>query len=319
MKKYFTIALKGFAMGAADVVPGVSGGTIAFITGIYEELLESINGITSHIKLLLQGNVKAYFKAINGPFLVSLFAGILIAVFTLARVFTFLLEHYPVQVWGFFFGLVVGSVFYVGSKIGRWNALVLVALFVGTFVSYWITVLPPSESVDSNLFLFFAGAVAIMAMILPGISGSFILLLMGAYTAVMVAIKDFDVLKLVLFAGGCLVGLLSFSKVLKWTLSNYEKPTLALLTGFLVGSLNKIWPWKENLINRVNSHGEVVPFITKNVSPKDYGHIGNADIELGIVHQEPVLALAILFAVLGLGVILLFWKLEPKDLRPNKL
>lgn len=311
MKKYFTIALKGFAMGAADVVPGVSGGTIAFITGIYEELLDSINAVTANVGLLLKGKVVDYFKAINGSFLVSLFIGIGCAIFTLARLFTYLLETYPVQVWGFFFGLVVGSVFYVGSKIGKWNFVVLLALFIGTFVSYWITILPPSTSSDSSLFLFFAGAIAIMAMILPGISGSFILLLMGAYATVMGAIKNFDVMRLGLFALGCLVGLLSFSKVLKWTLNKFEKPTLALLTGFLVGSLNKIWPWKENIMNRINSHGDIVPFITKNVAPSEYSHIGPADLEMGITHQDPVLGLAIMFSIVGFAVILLFWKLEP--------
>ena len=314
MTKYFNVAIKGFAMGAADVVPGVSGGTIAFITGIYDELLDSINAVVPNLKLLFKGRVKSFFEAINGPFLISLFIGIGTAIFTLAKLFTFLLEHYPVQVWSFFFGLVVGSVLYVGSKVGKLNLLTIVALLVGTFLSYWLTIIPPSANVDSTWFLFISGAIAIMAMILPGISGSFILLLLGAYSTVLSAVKDLDIMKLGVFLLGCTLGILSFSKVLKWTLNNYRKPTLALLTGFLVGSLNKLWPWKENIINRINSHGEVVPFITKNVVPGDYSHIGPADIELGILVQEPVTMFAVLFAFIGLALILLFWKLEPKGL-----
>jgi putative membrane protein len=312
MKKYFTIMLKGFAMGAADVVPGVSGGTIAFITGIYDELLDSINSILPNLKLLFKGKLSSFFKAINGSFLISLFAGIGVAIFTLAKLFTYLLESFPVQVWSFFFGLVIGSVLYVGSKVGKLNLWTVVALLIGTFVSYWITIIPPSDSVDSSFFLFFAGAIAIMAMILPGISGSFILLLMGAYSTVLGAVKDLNFLKIGIFMLGCLVGLLSFSKVLKWTLNNFRKPTLALLTGFLVGSLNKLWPWKENILNRMNSKKEIVPFIDKNVAPSEFSHIGPADLELGITSQEPVVMFAVIFCFIGLALILLFWKLEPK-------
>lgn len=304
--------LKGFAMGAADVVPGVSGGTIAFITGIYDELLDSINSILPNLKLLFKGKLSSFFKAINGPFLISLFAGIGVAIFTLAKLFTYLLENFPVQVWSFFFGLVIGSVLYVGSKVGKLSLWTIVALLVGTFVSYWITILPPSADVDSSVFLFFAGAIAIMAMILPGISGSFILLLMGAYSTVLGAVKDLNFLKIGIFMLGCLVGLLSFSKILKWTLTNFRKPTLALLTGFLVGSLNKLWPWKENIVNRINSHGKIIPFIDKNVAPSEFSHIGPADLELGITSQEPVVSLAVVFCFIGLALILLFWKLEPK-------
>jgi len=314
MKKYFTIALKGFAMGAADVVPGVSGGTIAFITGIYDELLDSINSVLPNLNLLFKGKFVSFFKAINGTFLLSLFIGLGTAVFSLAKLFTYLLEHFPVQVWSFFFGLVIGSVLYVGSKVGKLNLITVLALLVGTFVSYWITILPPSADVDSTVFLFFAGAIAIMAMILPGISGSFILLLLGAYSTVLGAVKDLDVAKIGVFVLGCLVGLLSFSRILKWGLTNFRKPTLALLTGFLVGSLNKLWPWKENLLNRENSHGEIVSFITKNVAPSDYSHIGLADKELGITIQDPVLGLAIIFSLVGFALILLFWKLEPKGI-----
>ena len=313
MRKYFIVGLKGLAMGAADVVPGVSGGTIAFITGIYEDLLDSINAVVPSLKFLLKGEFRNFWEEINGNFLLSLFAGIGIAIFSLAKIFSYLLEFYPVQLWAFFFGLVAGSVVFVGSKITKINVTTLLFFVLGTAISYWITTIPASPSSDSLGFLFIAGAIAIIAMILPGISGSFILLLMGAYTTVLSAIKDLDVAKIGVFLIGCLVGLLSFSKLLKWTLKNYKEATLSLLTGFLLGSLNKLWPWKEVVSTRINSHNEVVPFLDKNVLPQDYSHIGPADLQMGITSQDPVLGYAIVFGLIGIAIIVLFWKLEPKD------
>jgi putative membrane protein len=312
--KRLTLVLKGLAMGAADVVPGVSGGTIAFITGIYDELLGSINSVNKNsIGLLLKGKLKEFWAAINGNFLAFLFLGIGIAIFSLAKLFSFLLENYPVQLWAFFFGLIVGSVWLVGSKIKTFNWKVVLALIAGTAISYWITILPPTESSDSLGYLFLSGCIAIIAMILPGISGSFILLLMGSYTTVLGAVKNMDFVKIGVFMIGCVVGLLSFSRILKWTLDKYRDLSIAVLTGFLVGSLNKIWPWKENVSTRTNSHGEIVPFIQENVSPKKYSNISTADIELGITEQVSNFSGAAIFCLVGLALILIFWKLEPKE------
>lgn len=308
------LVLKGIAMGAADVVPGVSGGTIAFITGIYDELLGSINSVNKNsIVLLFKGKFKEFWQAVNGNFLFFLFLGIGIAVFSLAKLFSYLLDAYPVQLWAFFFGLIAGSVLLVGSKIKSFNWKIFVALLLGTFVSYWITILPPTESSDSLGYLFLSGCIAIVAMILPGISGSFILLLLGSYTTVLGAVKNMEIVKIGVFMAGCAVGLLSFSRILKWTLDKYRDISIAVLTGFLVGSLNKIWPWKENISTRENSHGEIVPFIQENVSPSNYPNISSADLALGINEQSSHFNGAAIFCLLGLALILIFWKLEPKE------
>ncbi|WP_457610781.1 DUF368 domain-containing protein [Lutibacter sp.] len=268
-RHYFIIILKGIAMGAADVVPGVSGGTIAFISGIYEELLTSISSINfGTLKLLKTKGIKVTWKAINGNFLVSLLTGIFISIISLAKLISWLLEHEPILVWSFFFGLVLASILYVGRQITKWNSRIIVSLLMGAGIAYYITTLQPLISPNSSpLFLFLAGALAICAMILPGISGAFILVLLGAYKPVLEAIHTRDLKLLLIIAFGAIVGLLSFSKVLNWLFNHYKNFTLAVLTGFILGSLNKIWPWKETLTWRVNSHGIKVPFNQQSILP----------------------------------------------------
>ncbi|WP_456461371.1 DUF368 domain-containing protein [Lutibacter sp.] len=268
-RHYFIIILKGIAMGAADVVPGVSGGTIAFISGIYEELLTSISSINfGTLKLLKTKGIKATWKAINGNFLVSLLSGIFISIISLAKLISWLLEHKPILVWSFFFGLVLASILYVGRQITKWNSRIIVSLLMGAGIAYYITTLQPLISSNSSpLFLFLAGALAICAMILPGISGAFILVLLGAYKPVLEAIHTRDLKLLTILVFGAIVGLLSFSKVLNWLFNHYKNFTLAVLTGFILGSLNKIWPWKETLTWRVNSHGIKVPFNQQSILP----------------------------------------------------
>ena len=301
LKDYAVIALKGMAMGAADVVPGVSGGTIAFITGIYEELLESISNVNFKlIKTLKLEGVKVAWKQVNGSFLVALFAGILISIISLAKTIKWLLEHEPLLLWSFFFGLVLASIIYIGKQVTKWNAIAIVILLVGAFIAYYVTTLNPLVTENSSiLFMFLAGAIAICAMILPGISGAFILVLLGAYKPVLAAVNDRDLKTVAAIGLGAIVGLLSFSKVLKWMFANYKNYTLAVLTGFIIGSLNKIWPWKETLTWRTNSHGIEVPLKQESISPFTFD-------------GDPKLMFAILLALAGFGLILLMERIAVK-------
>ncbi|MFA5298681.1 MAG: DUF368 domain-containing protein [Lutibacter sp.] len=282
-RHYLIISLKGIAMGAADVVPGVSGGTIAFISGIYEELLASISSINiTNLKLLKNQGIKAAWKAINGNFFVALLTGIFISIISLAKLISWLLENKPILVWSFFFGLVLASILFVGKQLTKWNATTIILLIVGAFIAYFITTLQPAVSESSSLiFYFFAGALAICAMILPGISGSFILVLLGAYKPVLDAIHNRNIQLLGVVAFGAVVGILSFSKVLRWLFDHHKNYTLAVLTGFILGSLNKIWPWKETLTWRVNSHGIKVPFNEQSVSPFSYE--GDAQLMMAVI------------------------------------
>lgn len=277
---YLIISLKGMAMGAADVVPGVSGGTIAFISGIYEELIESLNNINSSIfKELRSKGIKYTWKKLNGPFLLALMSGVLISIFSLAKGVEWLLEHHPILLWAFFFGLVAASIVYISKQIKTtlWDIAglkVFLAITIGGSIAYFITILNPIESSDSNLFLFFAGALAICAMILPGISGAFILVIIGAYGPVLEAISNRDIKTILIIGTGAIVGLLSFSKLLKWLFESYNQLTLAALTGFMIGSLNKIWPWKVVLTYRMNSKGVEIPLNEESICPFNY--VGDA-------------------------------------------
>jgi putative membrane protein len=302
IKEYAIISLKGMAMGAADVVPGVSGGTIAFISGIYEELLETISNVNLNlITTLRKEGVKATWIQVNGNFILSLFLGIAISVLSLAKVLKWLLEHQPILLWSFFFGLVLASVIYVGRQIQKWNLASFFFLVFGAGMAYYITTLNPMMSENSSpWFLFLAGALAICAMILPGISGAFILVLLGAYKSVLQAVNDRDIFSIALVGFGAVVGLLSFSRVLKWLFEKYKNITLAVLTGFIIGSLNKIWPWKETLTWRTNSEGMQVPLKQISVSPASY-------------HGDAQLVLATILSIAGFGLILLLEKLAAKE------
>jgi putative membrane protein len=260
--------LKGLAMGAADVVPGVSGGTIAFITGIYDTLLESIRRINPRlITIIKEQGLKQAFNHINGVFLIILLSGILTSLFTFARLITWLLAEHPIPIWSFFFGLILVSVLHMFKQIKKWDITRIASLILGVFFAYAITVLHPIHMEATLLNMLIAGAIAICAMILPGISGSFILLLLGMYTPILIAAKSFDVITLATFALGCVLGLLAFSHILSWLLKKQRDITLIFLTGLMIGTLNKIWPWKEVLTWRTNSSGEQVPLLEQNLSP----------------------------------------------------
>jgi len=295
MKSALMLYIKGIAMGAADVVPGVSGGTIAFITGIYDELLRSIGAIPGAALLLLRGRVQDAWRAANANFLLILLGGILTSVFSLAKLITYLLEDHPILIWSFFFGLILVSVHLVGKEIQRWDLLRILGLILGIAFAYLITVAAPVQWSSSGLSLFFAGAIAICAMILPGISGSFILVLLGLYPVVLAAVKTLDIGTLTIFAVGCLVGILSFARVLSWMLERWRDLTLAFLTGLMLGSLNKVWPWKETLTWRTNSQGERTPLLEQNISPDSYA---------SLTGQDPQLMLAVLMGVAGIVLVL---------------
>jgi len=249
LKDYLLIFLKGIGMGAADAVPGVSGGTIAFISGIYEELINSIGEINfSLIKIWRKDGFLAMWKTLNGNFLIALLAGIGLSIFSLMHLARYMLEHHPILIWSFFFGLVLASIWFVSKEIKRWHLGSVLILILGSIIAYWLTTLSAATSADlSNGFLFLSGAIAVIAMILPGISGAYILVLMGAYQEITEAVTELNVQKLAFVALGIIVGLLSFTKILKWLFAKYENLTLAALTGFIIGSLNKIWPWKKTL------------------------------------------------------------------------
>lgn len=284
-KDYSIVTLKGIAMGAADVIPGVSGGTIAFITGIYEELINSIKSINLvALKLLITGKFAEFWKAINGTFLLSLVTGIAISIISLAKGLKYLLDHYPILVWSFFFGLVVASAIYVARTIKTWNLATIISGIAGIIIAYFITVITPAEANTTYWFIFLSGAIAICAMILPGISGSFILVLLGMYKFILEAVGNFELAIIFTFLAGAAVGIISFSNVLSWLLKKYHNPTIALLSGFMIGSLNKVWPWKEVVETFTDRHGEIKPLIEENILPGTYELItGNQSFFVGAI------------------------------------
>ena len=247
MFRYVLLALKGCAMGMADVVPGVSGGTIAFISGIYSELIESIKSFNpTALKLLGRFEFRKFWRHINGSFLFSVLLGIGIAIFSLARLMTYLLAHHPIEIWSFFFGLIVASAAFVARDIRKWNLTSLLGLLVGTALAFWITIASPTQTPNDWWFIMLSGAVAICAMILPGISGAFILLLLGKYQYILQAVSEFRLGVLLLFAVGAVAGIISFSHLLSWLLRKHHDLTISLLMGFMVGSLNKSGPGKRS-------------------------------------------------------------------------
>jgi len=273
-KDYSIVTLKGIAMGAADVIPGVSGGTIAFISGIYGELLDSIKSINLvALKLLLTGKFAEFWKAINGTFLLSLVTGIAFSIISLAKALKYLLDHYPILVWSFFFGLVVASTIYVARTITKWNFGTVASGSAGIIIAYFITVITPAEANTTYWFIFLSGAIAICAMILPGISGSFILVLLGMYKFILEAVGNFELGVIFTFMAGAAIGIISFSNVLSWLLKKYHNLTIALLSGFMIGSLNKVWPWKKVVETFTDRHGEEKPLIEENILPGTYEQI----------------------------------------------
>ena len=287
-------------MGAADAVPGVSGGTIAFITGIYEELIYSLKQCSvSALKVLFSSGLKAAWQHINGSFLVALFGGILISILTVSRVVLFLLDNHPILLWSFFFGLILAAVWSVIRHIEKWKVSILVAFLLGVVSAFYVTTITPTTIETSNTIVFLSGMIAICAMILPGISGSFILLLLGMYAPMLTAVKELQYITLSIFAAGCVTGLLSFSHVLNWMFTHFKTMTLALLGGFMLGSLNKVWPWKQTLETMIDRHGKEIPVVQNNILPHTFENI----------HSQPSqLWYAITFMLLGLIMVVVLEK-----------
>ena len=293
--RYIVLALKGCAMGMADVVPGVSGGTIAFISGIYEELLDSIRSVdATALRLLLRFRLAEFWRHINGRFLLPVLLGIAVAIFSLARLMTYLLTNQPIAIWSFFFGLIVASALLVARQIGRWDWRTVLAFAVGAAAAWWITVATPAETPDDWWFVMLSGAIAICAMILPGISGAFILLLLGKYQYIMHAVGEFDIPVIAVFVIGAAAGIISFSHLLSWLLKHWHDVTVAVLMGFMVGSLNKVWPWKETVETYLDSHGVAQPLVQNNIAPGTFEQLTG---------QPSLLVQAILLGIVGFLII----------------
>ena len=276
------VALKGFAMGAANVIPGVSGGTIALLTGIFNELIEALNAImsVSTWKLLIKGQFKEFWETIHGTFLLWLAIGVIISVFSLAKLMEYVLAHHPVQTWAFFFGLIVVSAVFMLSDIKGWKGKEVAWLVLGIALGAFICLLSPTETTSDMWFIAVCGAIAICTMILPGISGSFILVLLGKYEYIMKAVSDLNIPVLLVFAIGCVIGIVAFSKFLHWLIGKYEKQTLLVLIGFTIGALVKVWPWADKAACEAAN--------VLNGQPVEALHIGGA----------------VLWALIGAGLVL---------------
>lgn len=295
------IFIRGLAMGAADLVPGVSGGTIAFITGIYGRLLNALKSLTPiALGVLIKQGPAAFWSAIDGKFLLTLFMGIICSIIIFAKFVSISLERYPILVWSFFFGLVVASVIYLVRQIPKWQVKELAALIAGTVGAIVITLVRPVQLPSEWWMVLIAGSIAICAMILPGISGSFILLLMGMYKVLIQAVEELDIALLFSFATGCLLGLLAFSHLLSALLKHYESIVFATLTGFLIGSLNLLWPWKQVLETTINRHGELIPLVQVNITPFQY---------VEMTAQPAFFGMAMVCLLSGLVLILLLEKI----------
>ena len=304
-KAWLRLGLRGMAMGAADLVPGVSGGTVAFIAGIYEELLDTLGGLgLGTLRDLFKEGPLVTWKRYNLGFLAALGVGIGVSAVLLAGALHHLLEHHPVLLWSFFFGLVAASVPFMLRDIPRraFAGPALVMLLTGAVIAWWLTGLPPLMQGHHPAFLFGAGAIAICAMILPGISGSFILVILGAYSSVIGALKSFDVVRIVAFASGALSGLLGFSKGLGWIFRRHRELAMALLSGFLIGSLRKLWPWKENLQPLFTHSDGRVEYLQANISPG--------------IHADPQWVLALVSMAAGALLVTGLGALSRRDTSP---
>lgn len=284
---YFTVGLKGIGMGAADVIPGVSGGTIAFLTGIYQELIDSIKSVDLQaLKLLFTGKIAAFWKKINGTFLFSLIAGIIISFLSLARLMTYLMEHEPIALWSFFLGLIIASAIYILKDIRQWNIIRGLSLAAGIALGAVICLISPSQTPTDLWFIFLCGMIAICAMILPGISGSFILLLLGKYEYMLQAIAELDIPVILVFVVGAAIGIVSFSHFLSWLLKKYHTETICFLAGIMIGSLLKVWPWQNALPSGISR-----PMLPEPV----------AESQIGIAVLFTIIGIALIFVIEGLA------------------
>lgn len=324
MNENLITSLKGMAMGMAEVVPGVSGGTIAFITNIYERLIFDIKKLSAvPLRVWRDQGFKVFWNYIDGTFLVSLLTGMLVGLLFGVLGVTYLLEHYPSLIWGFFFGLIIASVIYIARKIKVWTLAEVVTGLTGIGIAYYITVISPAQGSENPLFIFISGSIAICALILPGISGSFILLLMGMYTLILGHAKTLiseqetsSLVVIILFVSGCVVGLALFSNVLTYLFKKYHDPTLALLTGFMIGSLNRIWPWRNPVLWLDDHSGEYVKFITPGANIHDFHVVQEMNVFPANYEGSPYIIGVILCFLAGL---ILVWILDRQSQQTDDL
>jgi len=298
LRSYLILAIKGFFMGAANVVPGVSGGTMALILGIYEELIQAIGSFNAHfLRLFVTLKIKEAISSLAWRFLLPVVIGVLAATLSLAELLSWLLFTYPIMVWSFFFGLVLSSVFSVGRFVKTWRISTFIAIGLGGVGAYYFFGMIPVATPDASWFLFLCGFLAICAMILPGISGAYILVLLGKYHFTLEALNNRDIGTLFTLIFGAVVGLLSFVRILSWLLKRYHDLTMAVLIGLMLGSLRRIWPWKETVTTFIDSNGKQMPGLQINIIPPQV----NAEV-----------VLAFLFASLGFLVVigLHYWELK---------
>ncbi len=289
---YLGISARGFCMGVADVVPGVSGGTMAFILGVYEELLDAVHSVNGRfLRLLLTFRLKAAFDGFPYGFVIALVTGIMVAIFSLAGFFTWALANHPVLVWAFFFGLVLASIITVRVKVSAWSETEVLALLLAAAAAFVLVGAVPVETTSAVWFVFLSGAIAICAMILPGISGSFILVILGKYQYMLNAVVQRDFLPILIFGCGGILGLVFFARVLRWLFRRYHDLTVAALIGLMAGSLRKIWPWKETVESFTDRHGVVKPLIQQNVLPASLSNEALLAIAMGITGCAIVLAI----------------------------
>jgi len=310
-KKYILLYVKGLTMGAVDLVPGVSGGTVAFITGIYEELIESLRSFTpKNFKLFFSGKFKEFWEAVNGNFLLVLAMGIGTSIISLVKVVLYVLEFHPVATWSFFFGLILISTFSILRTVHKFTIPLLVCFCAGAVIAYMITVMSASQTPNDLWFIFLCGSLAVCALMLPGTSGSFVLLLMGKYQYILDALNNFKIAILAVFAGGAVFGLLSFSHFLSWLLRKYHDVTIALLSGFLFGSLNKVWPWKVQMntannevwpwnLEKFNDHS--LSLVEKNLLPHTFEKVTGVEAHLftGLIFAAMAVALYLTIEIIA--------------------
>lgn len=295
-KSYLRLFITGLSMGTADLIPGVSGGTIAFLSGIYEELIASIKLMTGDVlRLFLRFKFAEGIRLIPFKFLTPLALGLFGAIFLLANLLSYLLTTYPVFVWSFFFGLVLASTFVVTKRIKKWGMVDVMGFIVSAIGAYILVGFVPIETPSGLPVFFLAGMIAIVAMILPGISGSFILLLLGKYQQILGAVTSRDFLTLLVFTLGAVFGIALFSRVLSWLFARHHDISVAILAGFMLGSVRKIWPWQEVIQTRIDSHGEEVPLVVNNVLPQSL---------------DATVLLAIVLMAIGVGIVLYLGKLD---------
>lgn len=301
MKDKLILFIKGAAMGAADVIPGVSGGTIAFISGIYERLISALSSFDlSLLQLLRKEGFLAVWKKVDGLFLLILLSGIGSSILSLAKLVTYLLEFHPIPLWSFFFGLIVASVVVVQRQMKKSRVVHLLPFALGVAFAWWITTLVPAQTTHSLWFVFLSGAIAICAMILPGISGSFILVILGKYQYILESLHELRIGVILVFMAGCLVGLLSFVRLVKWLFSRHHDVSIAVLGGFMVGSLNKVWPWKITL-ESTQIKDKIIPLVQQNVSPLHFESLTGFSAKLGLSMLSAALGLALILVLEYVG------------------